>query len=182
MRRLLEAYNEPHRKYHTLRHLLECLDLFDAHREIAVAPAEVEMALWFHDAVYGVFANDNEARSADWAGRALLAAGVKPQRIERIKSLILATRHSILPEDADEKLIVDLDLAILGASRDRFNDYETRIRGEYYWAPESLYREKRIEILKEFLARTPIYQTPDLRNALETSAAENLRYAIDRLS
>lgn len=67
--RLMTAYQEPQRHCHTLAHLSECMALFDDHRHLAAQPAEVEMALWFHDAVCDVKAHDNEARSARWAGR-----------------------------------------------------------------------------------------------------------------
>ena len=74
------AYEEPQRHYHTLEHLGECLALFERHRTHAERPAEVELALWFHDAVYAIGRADNEARSAEWARRALHAAAVRPMR------------------------------------------------------------------------------------------------------
>ena len=47
--RLLEAWSEPQRAYHTLQHLEECLNLLD--ETDCKQPTVVEMALWFHDAV-----------------------------------------------------------------------------------------------------------------------------------
>lgn len=41
MQRLLAAYEEPQRRYHTLEHLTECLDLVARYRHVAVEPAEV---------------------------------------------------------------------------------------------------------------------------------------------
>jgi predicted metal-dependent HD superfamily phosphohydrolase len=139
------------------------------------------MAFWFHDAVYDVLANDNEERSADWAEEELLVAGVFHERTLRVKTLILATRHSSPPESPDQQFFVDIDLAILGAPVERFNEYESQIREEYRWVPDPLYREKRSDILRQFLARTPIYHTPALRDALESRARENLSAAINRL-
>jgi predicted metal-dependent HD superfamily phosphohydrolase len=49
---VLARYAEDHRKYHTLQHLQECLDLFESVRHAPDRPAEVEMALGFHDAIY----------------------------------------------------------------------------------------------------------------------------------
>ena len=57
---LLAAWREPQRHYHTLQHLEECLDHFDSARTLGEHAAEVELALWFHDAVYDVQAHDNE--------------------------------------------------------------------------------------------------------------------------
>ena len=45
-------YLEPHRAYHTLRHLEECFALFGAARPLCAHPGEVQLALWLHDAVY----------------------------------------------------------------------------------------------------------------------------------
>src|SRR5690606_12945472 len=110
---LRAAYAEPQRKYHTQQHLAECLALYDQHRDLAVEPAEVEIALWFHDAIYAVRASDNEARSADWAEAELRKAGVPEPRIARVRNHILATRHSALPEGSDQALLIDIDLSIL---------------------------------------------------------------------
>ena len=64
---LLTRYSEPHRKYHTTRHLDECLARFEELRTEAKHPEEVEFALWFHDAIYDTTRHDNEAKSAEWA-------------------------------------------------------------------------------------------------------------------
>lgn len=181
MGRLVAAYNEPHRKYHTEQHLRECLALFETHASLALAPAEVEISLWFHDAVYNVRASDNEAKSAEWAAHELYRAGVAEERIARIKDHILATRHSALPKGEDQKLLVDIDLSILGASRARFDEYERQVREEYGWVPGFIFRKKRREVLREFLSRGPIYFTPALREALEIQARFNLVYSLELL-
>jgi predicted metal-dependent HD superfamily phosphohydrolase len=181
MQRVVSAYGEPQRKYHTVQHLCECLDLFQQNMDLAVEPAEVEISLWFHDAVYDVKANDNEAKSAAWAEAELSQADVSLERIERVRQHILATRHAALPEGQDQMLLVDVDLAILGAPRPRFVEYEAQVRAEYGWVPGFVFRRKRRSLLAEFLARNPIYNTPRLREALEKRARENLAYSIQQL-
>lgn len=172
---LTAAYAEPQRHYHTLQHLGECLALFDDARTLAAHPAEVEFALWFHDAIYDIKGHDNEQRSADWARDALRDAGAPTDAAQRVHDLVMATRHTAVPSGRDEQLLVDIDLSILGAARARFDEYEQQIRTEYAYVPGFLFRRKRREILKGFLDRPAIYSTPHFHDALEARARDNLR-------
>jgi predicted metal-dependent HD superfamily phosphohydrolase len=177
--RLLAGYAEPGRHYHTLQHLAECLALFGQVAHLAAHPGEVAIALWFHDAVYLPLAKDNEARSADWACAALREAGAGADVCERVRTLIMATAHHVAPEDDDARLVVDIDLAILGADAVRFAEYEAQVRSEYAAVPADLFRQKRAELLGRFLERPVIYQTPELHARLENQARANLRRAIE---
>lgn len=172
---LTAAYAEPQRHYHTLQHLGECLALFDDARTLAAHPAEVELALWFHDAIYDIKGHDNEQRSADWARDALRDAGAPTDAAQRVHDLVMATRHTAVPSGRDEQLLVDIDLSILGAARARFDEYEQQIRKEYAYVPGFLFRRKRREILKGFLDRPAIYSTPHFHDVLEARARDNLR-------
>jgi predicted metal-dependent HD superfamily phosphohydrolase len=96
---LIAAYREPQRKYHTLQHLGECLACFEFARALAAHPAEVETALWFHDAIYDVSGAGNERRSADWARVIVLENGGSAAVAHRIYSLVLATQHRGVPAD-----------------------------------------------------------------------------------
>jgi predicted metal-dependent HD superfamily phosphohydrolase len=180
MAQLVAAYQEPQRHYHTLQHLRECLDCLNRYRHLAQWPHEIEAALWFHDAVYNVRASDNEARSAAWAGRALQEAGVAPEQIARIQSHIDATCHSALPQGLDQQLLVDVDLGILAADAERFEEYETQVRAEYQWVPRFIFKKKRREILQTFLARATIYSTAEVKRDLEHRARANLLASLKR--
>ena len=178
--RLADAWREPQRRYHTLQHLAECLAHLEPVRQLAGAPAEVELALWFHDAVYDVRGHDNEARSAAWTRDELLAAGLA-DAAGRVHDLVMATRHAALPETADEALLVDIDLAILGASEERFAQYEAQVRAEYAWVDDAVFRSRRRDVLTGFLARPTIYATAHFRALLEAAARTNLERSIARL-
>lgn len=176
--RLMAAWQEPQRAYHALQHLTECLEWLD----LAAAEAEVpnreviELAIWFHDAVYDPQAADNEERSAEMACVCLDEAIAT-----EVRRLIEVTKtHRAANED--ERWMVDIDLAILGAETGRFDEYERQIRAEYAWVPEAVYREKRAEILRSFLEREKLFQTAFFRERLETRARENLRQLIESLS
>jgi predicted metal-dependent HD superfamily phosphohydrolase len=170
-RDLVARYREPHRRYHTLQHLEECFARFDELRALAEHPREVELAIWFHDAIYDTRRSDNEARSAAWARS---VAG------ERVHMLVMATRHQAVPESADAKVLVDVDLWILGAPQPRFDEYEAQVREEYGWVPAFVYRKKRREVLQSFAARPAIYNTAPFMQRYEEQARANLARSLAR--
>jgi predicted metal-dependent HD superfamily phosphohydrolase len=179
--RLMAAYSEPHRKYHTLQHLDECFARLEELKTEADHPDEVEVALWFHDAIYDTKRQDNEAKSAEWARKTARAHNLPGDVAERISRLIMVTRHDAEPHEPDEKILVDVDLSILGAAPDRFDEYETQIRNEYAWVPGMVFRAKRREVLKRFLARSSIFNTPKFVEAYEARARTNLERSLQRL-
>jgi predicted metal-dependent HD superfamily phosphohydrolase len=178
---LLGRHAEPHRAYHTAQHLEECCEKFGSSRSLACEPGAVQLALWFHDAVYDTRSGDNEERSAEWAVQVLDASGSSLALQDAVREMVLATRHSAAPESADAALTVDIDLSILGASPARFEEYEGQVRREYEWVPEAAYRPARAKILGEFLARTCIYTTDFFHDRYESQARENLRRSLDQL-
>lgn len=178
---LVSRYAEPHRHYHTGRHLDECFVQLDAVPSLAERLHEVELALWFHDAVYAARASDNEAKSAEWARAAIFEAGGSSAVAGRVHDLVLATRHDETPSPGDATLLVDVDLAILGADVARFDEYERQIRQEYAWVPGIIFRKKRRAVLEGFLARPQIYGTAHFRERLERRARENLARSIRQL-
>src|SRR5262245_46021138 len=109
-RELIDQYCEPHRQYHTIRHLDECLAGLDETRSLAVHALEIELALWFHDAIYDVTRHDNEERSAAWVKDAALNRGLPTEVANRLHALVMVTKHNAIPEDTDSKLLVDIDL------------------------------------------------------------------------
>lgn len=178
---LVAAWSEPQRRYHTLQHLRECLELLDGARGLAARPGEVELALWFHDAVYDVHAHDNEARSAAWARAALLEAAAPTVAADRIHALVMATAHHSAAADADTQLLLDVDLAILGAAPDRFDEYEMQVHAEYAHVPDDAFRSGRRRVLQGFADRPRLYGTPHFQARFEAAARVNLRRALRRL-
>lgn len=166
---LLRAWTEPHRRYHTLQHLEECLELAQA-RATDFSPIEqahLTLALWFHDAVYDTHGSDNERRSATLAMTELTKVGVPAEHCARIAQLVLATEHdaaSAPAEDPLTQLLIDIDLAILGASAARFAEYEGQIRQEYSWVPDTVYAAGRKKVLDHFRSRAKapamLFKTP----------------------
>ena len=181
---LRESYTEPQRAYHNLTHIAECLAQLDYLAGVINPPEHgtLEMALWFHDAVYDTHRHDNEEASAALAEMHLTQAGVPRDHITQITRLILATKHSPTPPAGDAAWIVDIDLAILGADPARFDEYENQIRQEYHWVPEPDFRKGRAAVLRMFLERDAIYMTPTFHTRYEKAARENLQRSLDALA
>lgn len=180
-RKLVAAYSEPHRHYHTSHHIADCLAQLDAASAIVNERKEVEIALWFHDAIYEPTSSENERRSADWAAAFLSAIGAEPDQRDRVHAYIMATKHTASSHSGDAAVVADVDLSILGRNRSEFALYEEAIRKEYFWVPQPLYRRKRAEILHSFLDRSSVFDTDLFRNRYEQQARENLKWAIQSL-
>jgi predicted metal-dependent HD superfamily phosphohydrolase len=179
---LERRYREPQRHYHTLQHLEECFAALDEARPDMDDAVAVELALWFHDAVYDVHRHDNEERSAALATARLTQAGVPPTRIAAVADLILATRHHAPAAGSAAAALVDVDLAILGAAPVRFAEYERQIRAEYAQVPDDVFVPARRRILEHFLQRPVLFATPALRTRHERQARINLAAALQRLA
>ena len=178
---LIGRYSEPHRAYHTLRHLAECFAALDQTTHLAERSAEVELALWFHDAIYDTRASDCEEQSARWAEQALTASGADAAIAQRVTDLILLTKHSGIPVGVDARLLIDIDLSILAATAERFAEYELQVRQEYDWVPEAAFRQARKRILASFRERPCVYGTPWFAERFEARARENLARSLRAL-
>ena len=180
-RLLSDLYSERHRAYHNMSHLTHCLDELEPARHLAEHPDEVEMALWFHDAIYDPRAKDNELRSAELCRRIAIEARLPEAFGKQVYELVLATQHHDLPDRADARLLVDIDLSILGRPEDEFDDYETNIRKEHHFVPWPEYRSARTAILRGFSNRAAIYSTDFFRQKYESRARANLERSLGNL-
>ncbi len=174
---LLAHYTEPHRHYHTEAHIEDVLAGIDWLRsagEPVREPAEVELAAWFHDAIYEPGAADNESRSAQLAVEALGESGIAPQRLTRVSELVLATEHHV-PDGPDAALLVDADLAVLGRDLDAYVVYARAIRAEYGHVADDGYRQGRAAVLQTLLDRPLLYHTRAMSVSRTHRAQENMR-------
>ena len=179
---LVAAYSESWRHYHTAEHISACLQHLDLTTARLDAPREVEIALWFHDAIYKPLSHDNELQSADWATAFMRDNGAATDATTRVHHLIMATRHRGSAKTRDEAVLVDIDLSILGTSPPVYARYERQIRREYKFVPTFIYREKRVAILRSFLERPRIYTSDCFPDAMEQQAKVNLQHAIAELA
>jgi predicted metal-dependent HD superfamily phosphohydrolase len=185
---LLRRLEEPHRRYHTPRHLVEVFwALEDLERESVIGPREAALGRlvgWFHDAVYdpGAAGGENEAASADLAVRNLSALGLERDDIERIRDLVLATTTHDLVTDGLSAAFHDADLWILSAPPDRYAAYTRQVREEYAAVPDDAFRAGRAALLRPFLERDAVYATAPARERWEDRARANLSAELADLS
>lgn len=180
---LVARYQEPHRHYHNLEHIAEVLKIVGKLSGRATNLDAIQLAGWYHDAIYDSKAKDNETRSADLALETLGKIGLAAGLIEQAAALIRATAHSSEPpSDIDAAILLDADLAILAAEEKRYRRYAADIRREYAWVEESAYRAGRSEVLAMFLKRPRIFQTELMFELGEAAARRNLAWEVEHLS
>lgn len=178
---LVKCYGERHRYYHSVKHIDAVLSHLDKVSEFVERAHEVELALWFHDAIYKPFSSTNELDSANWAISYLAENGVSDEVSVRIRNLIMATLHTTEVGNAEEEVIVDIDLSILGCTAEIYEQFEKNVRKEYRLVPYFLYRKKRKEILQRFLSRDRIFHTDYFYQRYEYQARINIKNAIGNL-
>jgi predicted metal-dependent HD superfamily phosphohydrolase len=172
---LIAAWSETHRRYHTLRHLQECLLHLERWGREHPRRCEIGIALWFHDAAYDTTRQDNEDRSARWAQRSLSGLEADPEKVGLIARMVRATKHRPKARlTADLELMLDIDLAILGADRARFEEYERQVRAEYAHVPDGAFAQGRAAFVDAMLQRQRLFHTAVAHNELEARARENL--------
>lgn len=179
---VLQAYEEPHRHYHGVDHLRDCLARLETAPVTGADRDLAEAAIWFHDVVCVPGAADNEARSAELAARALTRTGAPEARAREVARLVRLTDHARPAEDPVGALVTDVDLSILGQPPAEFAEYERRIRAEYDRVAEPLYRAGRTLLLARLLARNPLYRTDHFRRLYEEAARRNLKRSLESLN
>lgn len=165
-------YAAPGRHYHSPRHIHQCLRQLDAAWEEIANPFWVELALWFHDAIYDTKAKDNEARSADLF---LSYAGDMPCRSRQaVSRLIMATVHPNEPVCPDEQAIVDIDLMSFALPWPEFLRDSRDVRAEFDHMAHEDFVAGQCNFLRLLLARKQFYLTPYFHQHFEHKARANL--------
>ncbi|GGG28699.1 HD domain-containing protein [Hymenobacter glacieicola] len=175
---LESAYTASDRHYHALPHIRALLDAVDQHASLVHDREVVELAVWFHDAVYNPLRDDNEARSAALALEFLQHSTLTPERRQRVAFLIERTKDHTQPQpaaDSDLLLFLDADLQILGAPEADYWQYARQVRQEYRLVPDFMYRRGRRKVLEKLLAAATLYHTPAFHDKLDAHARRNLQ-------
>ena len=174
---LLARLREPHRHYHTATHVMWVLRHVD-HIAAAGLPPTVDLdlvrlAALFHDAVYDATRVDNEELSAALAASAAAELGWAQPRGTAVHRLVLSTAGHT-PTMPDEEVLVDADLAILGAEPKDYAAYVQGVRTEYAHVAPEQWQRGRADVLRRFLDRPRLFRTDVMHRERETRAKANL--------
>jgi predicted metal-dependent HD superfamily phosphohydrolase len=177
--RLEQAYDDPARGYHDVRHLAEVLENVDAlMADGDPARDAVLLAAWFHDAVYDG-APDDEERSAALAETALSETPELAAEVARLVRLTAAHR----PDDDDPagQVLCDADLAILASDDERYASYTAGVRREHAHVPDAEFRAGRAAVLRALLDKPTLFHTSAGRERWEARARDNVRRELEML-
>lgn len=176
---LCALYDEPHRRFHNLHHIRDCLQRFDQVAPLLVDRDAVELALWFHDAVYDVGASTNERRSAEMFIE--LSPGARFTFRHHVCGLIMATRHAREVHGNDRSFMVDIDLSGFGLPWDDFIANGARLREEAAQVTEEQYHRGQVMFLSRLQRRDRFFHTDWFRERFEAQARANLARILDEL-
>ncbi|WP_051683842.1 metal-dependent phosphohydrolase [Blastococcus sp. URHD0036] len=171
---VVDAWGQPHRRYHDLAHLAAVLGIVGRLADAAGDPAAVRLAAWYHDVVYDPRRGDNEQVSAERA-RAGLRGLVPEERIEEVVRLVLLTAgHDAAPGDANGAVLCDADLAVLAGPPDAYAAYASAIREEYGHLSDAEFTAGRIAVLEHLLGLPTLFRLPAVAAGWTPRARANL--------
>ena len=179
----MQSWGEAHRRYHDRQHLIAVLDRLDEldppdPRSPVVegsAGWSARMAAFYHDAVYRIGADDNEAASADRAATDLATLGYGEVTRSEVSRLILATTsHVSASGDRAANMVCDADLAVLGGMPAAYAAYVAAVRKEYAVLDDDAWRQGRSKVLVGLVSRPHLFATPDGYRRWEHTARLNL--------
>lgn len=185
---LLGAY-ERDRQYHNLEHLKNMLTNLNAYEDLTrqrIKNRDIfKLAIYYHDFVNGE-SNDVE-KSANAAIKLLQKSKGKyaSNNAALLKKLILATDHTKDLSNAsfEEKLISDLDMAVLASTPKEYKDYTNKVRKEYkdknYSSSE--FDKGRSLFLAKMLDTGHIFYTPFFQLNYEAKARDNIKQELESL-
>ena len=149
---VLGMYDEPHRYYHTLDHILKMWNSMMDHRWES---DQLGLAIVFHDIIYDPKRKDNEWRSYMTLAshpRFHLLENFQQHIISQAACAILSTREHDPKTDLEVKLC-QLDLEPLYEGMETLMKNESLIAKEYQYLPYEKYIAGRIEWMKKFIDR-----------------------------
>lgn len=171
---LIIAYNEKQRIYHTQQHIEDCLTLFDEIKNRLHHADTVELAIWFHDAIYQINSRDNEELSADLFMN-MSEDVLQPTTRHQVYQHIIATLHNGSEMlEHDTRYMVDIDLSSFGLPWEEFIHNSHEVRAEMSHIPDEEFYPRQCAFQQSLLKRGRFYRTDYFFRNYEQSALNNI--------
>ena len=174
---LVQLYGEPQRHYHTFDHITHCLAKMDEVVEQVKCPEALELAIWYHDAIYQISAKDNEQRSKDLF-IAHSSEVLDDNLRQQVYALIMVTVHPSVPSNPDQCLMVDIDLASFCLPWREFLRDSNRVRKELAHLSDVDFNAGQIHFLRILAGREWFYNSPHYRQHHEQAAHDNINHLL----
>lgn len=186
-----QRYCEPARHHHNLDHLEQMAALVAEYAEHLGNPTAVTLALFFQYLEYDPKSQDNEERCIE-AFRQFAEEARIPTDSElflSVTELIQLTKLHSTDEHKqegmfgreDKHFFLDFDMCVLGSGPAEYKDYTEKVRLEYSFVPDAVYKSLRSKVLRSFLQIPNIFSTEPFRTKYEERAKNNIRAEIAEL-
>ncbi len=147
---------------------------------------DVHFAAWcFHDAVYEIGASDNEEMSALFFEQMNKTAGFgfDKNEVDMIKTIILDTKTHT-PSIEESKIVLDVDMFILGSKYDDFVLYREQIREEYsaQYSNEEIKEGTKLFLDDLLTKKSPIFHSEQFFKYEEQAKENARRYLAEKLN
>ena len=144
-------------------------------------PDAVEMALWFHDAIFIPRSSENEKESAELFVR---AAGdhFRPSFVRKVYELILVTAHKELTQECNKQFVADIDLSSFGVDWEEFLRDTKAVREEQADSSDAVFYPDHAKFLNSLLGRPRIFGTEFFYGRYEQRAKENITRMLTELA
>lgn len=178
---VFENYGNSDRYYHNLEHIVHCLQemlWLNSNSSENVDYEQLCVAILAHDVIYGAKQEkSDEVLSAELLLEKLGSA------FRPAYHLVLATQHFKDKKDfsPEEKIMRSLDLTILGQDIKLYKKYAQNVRKEYSFVSDEDYKNGRIKVLENFLAKEVIFEA-NVFSHYENQARQNMKKELTKLT
>ena len=176
-----KKHSEKGRFYHNLDHLENMFLELEAVKDQILNYTAITFSVFYHDIIYDATSRANEEKSAEFAVSRLEELNTDQAIIKEVFEQILATKTHQISNHHDTNYLLDADLSVLGKDPETYRDYTKKIRKEYSFYPDLLYKPGRKKVLQHFLELESIFKTDYFKSKYEKQAKENIQSELNNL-
>ena len=186
---LTTLLTQPHRHYHNINHVNDCLTEFYTYEAAAANLTYGEAdaliySIWYHDSIYNPYApaGYNEKQSADLFYQKHKQNGDIAHTI--VGSIAKTAKHTITQPElfGITQLLLDIDLSGLGKPMRIFAKNSFNIRQEYYNTTDEDVIKGRLAFFEKLNKRESFYYTDYFRELYHDTAKQNVALEIEALT